>query len=513
MSDPVLTPDELDKLEASLTAEFDELDNKTHTPEVVKLMESVADSLDLIRTNRAAASNGTPPTAASSKAGRRATLGDANRVVAARGGHEPSPASRTRPRTLTSSVGGPIESSDELHKRFAKALNNTRGLPRDGFVSVASLNYDYPEDRHLRSGQDATSKLDAVVSEQSLVASGGICAPVNVSYDAFNIGTGDRPLRNGLPQFQADRGGVSFILPPNLATTAAGIGMWTAATDANPGGATKPRVNLTCGQTQTVLVDAVTERALVGNLLHQFQPEQMAALLNTLDINFARTAELNLLTKISANSTSVSASQLLGATRDLLPTIDLAVSAYRYRNRVPRTLQLTVLMPDWAKDLIRADLAREQANSDPLAVTDAEIASYFTTEHQRHLAARRTAGQRHGRALRLPGLRHPDAQRGSAGLAAQRHVLGLRTRHPRLPRRRQPQRRRRPRLGAELDQRPGDLRGDVRVRRLPRAGQPPDHRDRPAERRERRAGLDLVLLIFGCRVISSRELRPCRTGA
>jgi hypothetical protein len=370
---PELSAPELQRIRDALTAKFDAVDSAGYTPAILQQMEEIADLIESVDEPAAVAASG-----------RRASLGDAGRQ--ARAGLKPRNAGAGRHAAeLTGRHGKPIENDRQLAEQFADALNRGMDAPRGLKNVVASAHFNFPEDRQLNlDGSRSTERLDAVVDMQSLVAAGGICSPVEVDYSILSVGTADRPLRDGLPQFQADRGGVTYLLPPALTATASGVGIWTnsmdiaAATDPN---VKKPRVSLTCGAVNTVLVDAIVERALVGNMQARFQPEMVAALLDTLNINAAHTAELNLLGKIAANSTPVSGARLLGATRDVLATLDQVSSAYRWQQRIPRTVSLTLILPDWVKDMIRADMAREQANSDPLAVTDAQIESWFSVRN------------------------------------------------------------------------------------------------------------------------------------
>ena len=111
-----------------------------------------------------------------------------------------------------------------------------------------------------------TRKLNAVCGVRAprydkhtgaLVATGGICLPTNVDYSVPTSGSADRPLRDALPAFQATRGGIQFVTPPDIGVptlqggTASGAGLatgiWTEATDANPAGATKPVWQVACG--------------------------------------------------------------------------------------------------------------------------------------------------------------------------------------------------------------------------------------------------------------------------
>jgi hypothetical protein len=386
---PRLTDEQIDRLEAALQAKFDRADNAGHSPENVDLMGRVADLIDEVRGAGDDDDDDDPtPAAAVASGSRRSQTSDLGTAgaLARKGGNAPRSTSKTRAGAqLVDHLDRPITSETMLNERLADALNRTRGLPTDGTQLVAAATFAYPEERRLDSDATRSSdKLEAVMGQDALIAAGGICSPVNIDYSVFTVGSTSRPLRDGLPAFNADRGGVTFIVPPTLAATAGGVGVWTnsmdiaALTDPN---VKKARVRLICGNTATALVDAVVERALVGNAMSRFQPETVAGLLNTLSVNYARLAELTLLGKIAAASTPVSGAQLLGATRDVLATLDQVAAAYRWRQRIPRSIHLTLVLPDWVRDLMRADLAREQANSDPLAVTDAQIAGWFTVRN------------------------------------------------------------------------------------------------------------------------------------
>jgi hypothetical protein len=131
-----------------------------------------------------------------------------------------------------------------------------------------------------------------------------------------------------------------------------------------------------------VYVDAVPTRLQFGNMQGRFAPEQIAANTDLSVAAAARIAELNLLAKIDAASTKVTTAAYLGATRDLLAAMDLAAAGYRYRHRIPRATGLTVILPDWAHDFLRADIARELAHDtngrDPLALTDSDVDGFLS---------------------------------------------------------------------------------------------------------------------------------------
>ena len=271
-------------------------------------------------------------------------------------------------------------------------------------ASVASVEWTYPEDRIL--GNDAqrnTEMIERVCGigagrvdrTGALVATGGVCLPVNVDYSVPTWSTADRPLRDGLPGFQATRGGIRFVSPPDigvpsLQASASGagtsVGIWTEATDANPAGATKPVWVVACGSEQVVYVNAIPTRVQFGNMESRFAPEQVAANTQQAIAVSAREAELELLTLMYNNSKQVVPAQYLGATRDILASVDLLLEQYLYSHRIPRTAAFTAVFPEWAKGVIRADLARETAHDNAgsvnvLSITDAQIEDWFAARN------------------------------------------------------------------------------------------------------------------------------------
>ncbi len=354
---------------------------------------------------------------AASAAPRGSTGGMASRMAATsrRASASPSAGGRSSASnvTLTAAASGGntasgslLESSDQLAELTVDVLRQLEpgrsSEPRR--ARIAQARWDYPEERQL--GLDSTlsntAKLDKVCGigagryDQSgaLVATGGICLPVNVDYAVQTWSTADRPLRDGLPAFQASRGGIRFVTPPDigvpsLAGTASGaglsVGIWTEATDASPAGATKPVWTVACGAEQLVYVNAVSTRVQFGNMEARFAPEQVASNTQQAIAVSARQAELELLTLMYSASFVKEVSigtQYLGAVRDVLSAVDLLKRQYLDGHRIPKTAAFTAVFPAWAMDMFKADLLRETAHDnagprDVLAVTDDQVDDLF----------------------------------------------------------------------------------------------------------------------------------------
>jgi hypothetical protein len=284
---------------------------------------------------------------------------------------------------VTGKVAGTAFTSSE---DLANAICNTlRGMHRNqshGRVVVASANFlgQFPEERIIRSNDPVGNslKFDNVTSLKALVATGGICAPVNVDWTLDTWATPERPLKSGFAQYGADHGGLTYRNPPTVAALAGATAVWTEATDASPGGATKPVLAIACASPTTIYVDAVATRLGFGNMMNQFDPDTITANTDLAIVAAARIAELNLLTKLQAACTlDITSGQALGAARDWLTTIDLITANFRYTHRLPQSQTLTIVLPEWVKNMIRADrlneLAHDDAGTDVFGLPDSWI--------------------------------------------------------------------------------------------------------------------------------------------
>ena len=282
------------------------------------------------------------------------------------------------------SAGSPIASLNEVSSLMEKRLHSLRRVNGgDGEQHiVASFSTQYPEDRFLGTDAEANSaKIESVVGQQALVASGGHAAPVEVKYDIFGIGsTTVRPVRDSLPRFQADRGGIRFVTPPSFAagTYADAVGTWTAANDSatTPSPAAKTSLTVSAAAEQTAVTDAVTLQLQFGNLMTRAYPELIARHNELALVQHAREAEQYLISKIAAAGTAVSAGTLIGFGRDFLIAVRKAAVAYRSRHRIAQTTQLKAIIPDWVYDAMAADLALNMPGDGNLSASRSEIEGY-----------------------------------------------------------------------------------------------------------------------------------------
>jgi len=310
-------------------------------------------------------------------------------------------------------AGSTIDSISEVAVAMEKRIHSLRRVNGgDGEQHiVASFSTIYPEERTLSTDPESNkAKIDAVVGQQALVASGGHAAPFEVKYDIFGLGsTTDRPVRDLLPKFQADRGGVRFVTPPTLISLtnananaasvydyANAVGLWNETT-ATPSVASftndigdstttvKGSLTVAAAAEQVAQTDAVTLQLQFGNLMTRAYPELIARHNELALVQHAREAELNLINKISgfskavnAHAATTEAASLIGVARDFLIQVRKAAVAYRSRHRLSPETRLKAIIPAWIYDAMAADLALNMPGDGNLGVGAAEIKGYLS---------------------------------------------------------------------------------------------------------------------------------------
>jgi hypothetical protein len=277
-------------------------------------------------------------------------------------------------------AGGVIADYNEVARAMEARLHGLRRVKGgDGEQHiVASFQTKYPESRMLNQDTDGNvAKINALVDPRALVASGGHSTPFEVKYDIFGFGTTDRPIRDSLVRFQADRGGIRYIQPPVLSEYGNAVGVWTNVTDTSPGTDVKTSLTVSAATELTVATDAVTLQLQFGNLMTRAYPELIARHNELALIQHAREAEQYLASKIAAGSIAVTSTSLIGVARDFLVQIGRASAAYRSRHRLDANMPLRVIAPAWIKDAMRADLALAMPGDGTLNTSDAEIEGYL----------------------------------------------------------------------------------------------------------------------------------------
>lgn len=256
----------------------------------------------------------------------------------------------------------------ELMHTAARRVNPQVGQRQE--VVLASASWDAPEERRLRSddAEGNADKIRAVVPAgmdlETLLASGGLCAPLTPLYDLPQISTEDRPVRDGLPAFQADRGGITWAIPPSIADVTTAVGIVTAEEDGEGGTfATKTCQFLDCQDFLSAEIAAIYHCLEWGNIGNRAWPERTAQFTDVVMAAWSRLSEINLLNLMKAGSTQVSAAAATygyGALSSFTSEVLVAAAGYRSRFRMAADSRFRIVAPAWVRDLILSDLINSQ---------------------------------------------------------------------------------------------------------------------------------------------------------
>jgi hypothetical protein len=229
---------------------------------------------------------------------------------------------------------------------------------------LASAQYDFPEERRLTSDVELNSqKIRSLrnTEGQSLVASGGLCAPATNIYSIPQFAVTSRPVRDALVNFSADRGAVNVPVPTTLASAANAITVITEANDALGGTyATKSCLDQTCLEYVETAVTIISHCREYGNLNARSWPESITFENELTMAEHARVAEGYLLDRIKAQSINVTSADVYSTVYDIVYAITRTAASIRYILRTGENVRLRALLPSWVPDMMVTDIAATQ---------------------------------------------------------------------------------------------------------------------------------------------------------
>jgi len=229
---------------------------------------------------------------------------------------------------------------------------------------LASATFEFPSERVLDDNiAENGRKIRALANAEgrSLVASGGLCAPLENIYTIPQFATNARPVRAALPSFMASRGGVNVPIPTTLASAFDAITIITEAEDALGGTfATKSCLDQTCLEFVETAVTIISHCREYGNLNARAWPESITFENDLTMAEHARVAEGYLLDRIKAQSINVTTPDVYSSTWDLINAAARAVTGIRYRLRTGPDFRFRALFPEWIREMTVADIAGTQ---------------------------------------------------------------------------------------------------------------------------------------------------------
>lgn len=295
--------------------------------------------------------------------------------------------------------GGRIESLEDLGRAMH---NRARTLPigRNGNpspVPIASMQREFKFNLNSKSTPTQINEvLKAATNVDALIAAGGWCAPSEITYDFFNVVCEDGMI--DLPTVGINRGGVQYPTSPSFADIANIediVWTWTESDDEDalePDGPTKPCVRLECPSFVDRRLDCDGFCVTAGNLVDYAYPELVANWLRYVFVIRARATNARLIDLMLngggsgdniGSSLEVDHTGLIGgATTKLLSSVELSAIDYRERYSMCWDAVLEVVMPRWARAVVRADLANHHG-VDTKAIPDGMIADWFDMRNVR----------------------------------------------------------------------------------------------------------------------------------
>lgn len=250
--------------------------------------------------------------------------------------------------------------ADAIHNK-SRMLSDSRGAMT--VYPVATIERPFGEGYDLEGLDQAATwdKLDEMTKTTALTASGGWCAPSETVYDLFEVECDSDNLFS-LPTFRVTRGGIRWpVFAPHDESFNPGF-VWTEANDiaATGGTPTKPCVRISCPTFTEARLDATGLCITAGNLMDRAYPEQIKWYVNRAVRAYERNNAARKLNLVLADTVPVSVPASFGAASAVVSALLLQSSDYRQQNGLCAGETLDVVAPYWVKDLIKADVARQQ---------------------------------------------------------------------------------------------------------------------------------------------------------
>ena len=230
---------------------------------------------------------------------------------------------------------------------------------------------DEAADERKRFGSEGMAK-------KSLTAAGTAwCAPSENLYDFCSYESVDGIL--DIPTINIRHGGINFTKGPDYATLAATWGFLQTEAQAIAN-TSKTCYPVACPPFAETRMDAVGFCVTAGVLTASpgGYPELIRRVLEIGTVAHAHKVNAQVINRIQTIIGAATDYVELGAaTSDLLQAVEIAALRMRYSLAMAENATLEVILPIWAKALIRADLSRRPGVDSWLAVTDQQINSWF----------------------------------------------------------------------------------------------------------------------------------------
>ena len=288
------------------------------------------------------------------------------------------------------SAGAELEGMDDLVKAFMARSRMFAGRKDKASMErygVATLRR--PENDFTVSGKMSTSEQLAVIEAaakgsrlQTLMASGAWCAPSDTVYDFCENETAEGLY--SLPEVTITHGGLNFSKGPQLADLLADPNFGFSQTEAQAeAGTPKVCFEFECPPFEDHRLDAFGYcfKAPILTASPAGWPELIRRFLNLSTIGWQYKMSAVQLQRVStAIGAATNWVELGSVSADILDALSLQAAIIRQEQFLSPTAVIETVLPIWAKEIFRADLARRSGQA-LLAYTDAQIQQAFSARH------------------------------------------------------------------------------------------------------------------------------------
>lgn len=292
--------------------------------------------------------------------------------------------------------GQEIGTMDELTALFSTRIKglgtgSTKGIPTGVLpfssagsrISIASINKPDNERKLKGSAGEQFAAIMEAANERNLsggsltaAATNSWCAPSEILWDSFlELEAVDALL--DLPQMVADRGGIQFTKGPQMpAILAQPLGIQTEA----EADALEEKVcySVDCPDWEEVRLDAVYFCLTSGILTNAAYPELVRRTIDLTRKGHQLKMNAEIIRRISAAiGAATNHVEVGGSTSDILDALTIQALRLRYTLSMSADASIEVVLPLWARDLVRADLSRRTGVENFLSISDAQIDAMF----------------------------------------------------------------------------------------------------------------------------------------
>lgn len=268
-------------------------------------------------------------------------------------------------------------------KAVRAANGNTRQIEKKSLVSfgvdapaalTASAGNDYAAVKNAIKGRDKTALMS---SEEVLTAAGGWCAPSTPVYSYIADYVVDGLIT--VPEVSAPRGGLLLTTGPARSSQGAALdGFGFVQTEAEAeAGEEKDIETIVCPEFVDHRLDAIGYGVTIPLLTQKAYPELITDALRFAGVLYAHKVNQRVINDIVALADSRTFAGYGPSFTDALEALSLLAHKERRKWNLGDNAIMEVKLPQWVKEIFRADMSRRSAVAFD-SVKDAQIAAHFT---------------------------------------------------------------------------------------------------------------------------------------